>query len=197
MNYKSISIVGVDGAGKSSIIEKLGQTLGEEKVCVQYMGARLWETSFAKKYHENKSKHTIISPLLVIVSFIYEMFHRVNKYKGCGKLVVFDRYVDEQILLRKGKAGFKKELQYFIFKLFLGVVFHKPNLYFYLTCPIEVSVSRKNDITTEKEIEGLKSNKTMLDGYYLHHINTTVIDTSKYSQGETLDIILNKIAPLL
>ena len=197
MNYKSICIVGVDGAGKSSVIEKIKMRLGEERVSVQYMGSREWETAFAKKYHEiifsSRAKH----PILVILSYIYEMYHRVEKHKGTNKLVVFDRYVDEQVLIRKKqRGGINKKVIVVLYTVFLQWLFHKPDAYFYLTCPVEVSVRRKDDISSEKEIQSLRNNKTMLDNYYMKKENVTVIDTSIYNQEETLNIILRGITNL-
>ena len=186
MRYNSICVAGVDGTGKSSTIDMLKEQLGEDCVCVQYMGARLWETSVAQKYIGasvlpkcNKIKMEVMR----IYALIYEMYYRVYKHRKTDKIVVFDRYASEQSIFREANSkGIFGKTASFFYTFFLLWLFPKPDLTFYLECPIEVSISRKTDINSKEEIEGLKRNKKLLDDFYENRHKVIVFDTSKDGQ---------------
>lgn len=190
MKYKSICIVGVDGTGKSSTIEKLQNLLGEDNVTVQYMGARLWETNLAKRNVEVQVHSFPLRAIMYTYSYVYEMYHRVFKHNKSSNIVVFDRYAYEHVYLRENEDnGFINRITNAIFRFFLIDIFPKPNLTFYLFCPIEISISRKGDIESNDEKEALIRNKRCLDNCYLHKKGVRVIDTSIHTQ----DVVLNRI----
>ena len=195
MKIKSICVVGVDGTGKSSIVESLRKTIGDDKTIVQYMGSRQWESPLAIKYLTNGRKGGgVVKNLMTIVAFIYEMYYRVLKHRKESRLVIFDRYVDEKILSFKNKkGGLSHKVILFLYLFFLKWFFHKPRFSFYLTCPLEVSFERKTDIETEYEKQKLKITKEFLDVYYGEKEKTRVIDTSLLSQEETLRIIMETL----
>lgn len=186
MKYRSICIAGVDGTGKSTTIDLIRQQMGEENICVQYMGARKWETKNALKYIGDEASPKGLKFKLVVMgaySRIYEMYHRIYKHNGSGKIVVFDRYANEQALFRRaGSKGMYGRVMSFIYSIFLLWLFPKPDITFYLKCSIDASISRKSDINTKEEIEGLKRNKRLLDKYYENRKNVYILDTSKESQ---------------
>lgn len=197
MKHKFICVTGVDGTGKSSTIDLLKDIIGEDQVCVQYMGARLWETPVAQKYIGasilpkcNKVKLEVMR----IFALIYEMYYRINKHRKSNKIIIFDRYASEQAIFRKANAkGIYGKTSSLFYTFFLYKIFPKPNYTFYLECPIEVSINRKSDINTKEEIAGLKRNKELLDNYYKNRRDVIVVDTSKGSQEEIADKILNII----
>ena len=195
MKIKSICVVGVDGTGKSSIVESLRKTIGDDKTIVQYMGSRQWESPLAIKYLTNGRKGGgVVKNLMTIIAFIYEMYYRVLKHRKESRLVIFDRYVDEKILSFKNKkGGLSHMVILFLYLFFLKWLFHKPCFSFYLTCPLEVSFERKTDIETEYEKQKLKKTKEFLDVYYGEREKTRVIDTSLFSQEETLRIIMETL----
>lgn len=190
MNYKSVCIVGVDGTGKTSTVEMLSSSLGAERTVVQYMGARQWETPMAKKYVENNSAHGMLNTIRWLYAYIHEMYYRANKYRNEKKLVIFDRYAYEHVVSREQlDLGWKGNLVLAILRFFLVEMFPKPNLTFYLICPIDISIKRKADITSQDEVDALKNDKRILDSLYIGKQDVEVIDTNINSQSEVLEIM--------
>ena len=191
-SFKSISIVGVDGTGKSSTISLLQDKIGIDKSCVQYMGARLWETELMQKYTE---KLPTKNPFVVVVymyAYIREMYHRYNKYKGDDRIVIFDRYAFEHgLFLKEDAKGFKGHLMASILQFAFVRLYPRPSLSVYLTCPIEVTLQRKSDIKTHKEIEAVKKGKDILDKYYSTYPGVVVMDTSKKDQESIVEEIFH------
>jgi len=197
MNYRSICIAGVDGTGKSSTIDKLVERLGKDNVCVQYMGSRLWETEIAKKYLSDDPPSGLKKPLWIVMRVyaqIKEMYHRIRKYNNTTKLVIFDRYAYEKAVLdRSFASNLIQRIVAIVDKIFLEWFFPAPDFTFYLTCPLEISISRKSDINTNEEIIGLRINKNSLDKYYGNRRNVMVLDTSTNTQ----EMIVAKIMKLV
>ena len=193
MKLKSICIVGVDGTGKSSLVQMLTKSLGEEDAVVQYMGLKDWETNMGKKFLTVKKKQGLYIYIMRILSIFVEMHHRVYKHRGGNKIVIFDRYVDERILSRQqSKKGSKSDVLNLIYKIFFLHLFYRPSLTFYLECPIECSVKRKDDIISEADIQNLRKNKFAYDAYYKGMKDVITIDTSTTGQEETLKIVLSE-----
>lgn len=198
MNFKSICIAGVDGTGKSSTVKNLCKIIGKEKSVVQYMGARQWESRLGIKYFVEDYYSGPFKPIMWVVSYIYEMYYRYYKHKGEGKIVIFDRYAFEHAVFRSDvENGFKGKLYSFIFKLAFLWFYPKPNKTFYLICPLEVSLSRKSDITTKQEIASLERNKRILDDFYQRRKGVVVIDTTKENEESVISHIMSEIGLLI
>lgn len=190
MKNKSVCIVGVDGAGKSSTIEKLVKRLGETNSCVQYMGSRQWETQLARNNVEKQIHRFPVRAIMFVYSYIYEMYYRVLKHRKSKKIVIFDRYAYEQVYIREASTrGLRDKLNNFIFRVFLLWFFPRPDITFYLVCPLEVSMKRKTDIITQDDIDSLVRNKECLDRCYLNKKGVYVIDTSVVEQSDVVNII--------
>ncbi len=195
MRIKSICLVGVDGTGKSSMVEKLQEYYGKERAVVQYMGSRLWETPIAKKYLDGGRKGgSPFNKLMGILSLLYEMNYRVNKHRREKRIVIFDRYVDEKVLSFKSKkGGLNHKLILVLYTIFFKVFFYRPKITFYLTCPIEVSFQRKSDIVTDYEKQKLLRTKQILDNYYINRSDVVTIDSYKQNQEEVFNTILMEL----
>ena len=195
--FKSISVVGVDGTGKSSTISLLQEKIGKDRSCIQYMGARLWETELILKYREKLPTKNPFIVLVYMYAYIREMYHRYYKYKGDSRIVIFDRYAFEHGLFAEENAkGFKGHLMAAILKFAFVNLYPKPSLTVYLTCPIEVTLQRKSDITTPKEIEAVKRGKEILDRFYTTCPGVVVMDTSIKNQESIVEDIYNNLITL-
>ena len=119
---------------------------------------------------------------------------RVRKHDGSKKIVIFDRYVDEQVLqFKKYKLRLPGKIMQALYKRTFGPNFYRPTISFYMTCNLEVSISRKDDINTPQDIERLKLNKTLMDDFYKGKAGVVTIDTSNISIEDTLQIIFKKM----
>lgn len=189
IKYDSICVVGVDGTGKSTIVRMVTEMFANNASVVQYMGQKNWETGFAKLFAEHPLKILrLVRPIAVIVEYYY----RVYKHNGSKRVVIFDRYVDELIISLRDEAEWKRRIVARIYKLFLGNRFYHPTVTFYLTCDVEISLCRKDDIESEEQIKALKKIKGKLDEYYINEKNV-VIDTGLNSIENTLNIIRNRL----
>ncbi len=189
IKYDSICVVGVDGTGKSTIVRMVTEMFANNASVVQYMGQKNWETGFAKLFAEHPLKIIrLVRPIAVIVEYYY----RVYKHNGSKRVVIFDRYVDELIISLRDEAEWKRRIVARIYKLFLGNRFYHPTVTFYLTCDVEISLCRKDDIESEEQIKALKKIKGKLDEYYINEKNV-VIDTGLNSIENTLNIIRNRL----
>lgn len=180
-NNNNIVIQGVDGTGKSSTILELSKIMGRN-VSVQYMGRKHWETKFATRRFQKKKKGNL-SPILNIISLYVEMFKRVSKNLTKNRVIIYDRYPSEIYLQEK---GIKKK----VLKILFETLFFKPKYSFYLTCPIDVSVERKSDITSAELVEKLKKKKLSFDQYIRMKNKARVLDTYTLSQDEVINMII-------
>lgn len=76
MQLLSVCITGVDGTGKSTVVRRLHDLLGNEKSVVQYMGMKSWETKAGEKYLQREI-HTYKDKIAYIYAQIRELRHRV------------------------------------------------------------------------------------------------------------------------
>lgn len=194
MSFKSICIVGVDGTGKSSTINCLAEKLSQDDSCIQYMGARLWETKLFKKYNEKLPTKNPFIVLIHTLAYIREMYHRYYKHKKDKNVVIFDRYAYEHALLREATdSGIKGKVLAFVYRMAFVWLYPKPGITVYLICPVETSLSRKSDISTKEQVDAFKNGKEILDDYYLNQKKVLVIDTSINQQGQVVDLILQDV----
>lgn len=191
MDVQSICVIGVDGTGKSSIVEMLVSSLGEEKCVSQYMGMKLWETKLAKRFFAEE-KRNVFYKLFRVYVVIHELRYRVYKHRAEKRIIVFDRYADEQILYKKRNQNRKNRMISLIYKFFLKDHFYQPTLVVYLFCDFACSLARKDDITSEEDISRLEQTKRLLDEYYKENA-ALVIDTTDIGIDEVYHRIIGKM----
>lgn len=190
---KSICILGVDGTGKSSLVKKIVETIGHDKAVVQYMGSKQWETKMAIYYHK-PGKKTMIRSLLCSLSVIFDMYYRVYKHVFKNKVIVFDRYVDELFInleMEEGRA--RSRMKKKMYSFFFGKFFYRPSVTFYLTCPADISISRKDDIVTREDAAKLIDRKNIYDHFYKRKPSVITIDTGKNDLKQTLCTVMSAI----
>lgn len=190
--FVSVCITGVDGTGKSTIVKRLSDYFGNEKSEIQYMGSKNWETRLAEKYLSQPGEtYSLTEKIYGKLILIFEMYKRVYKHEGSDKLIIFDRYVDEQALwYRIEKTTVKGRLVQLLYTFIFTKCFYRPTITVYLMCDVSVSAERKDDINGLSGMDDLKKVKNVFDNYYIPQKNVVKIDTSRTGLEDTVDIIL-------
>lgn len=179
---KTVAILGVDGTGKSSVINLLSQKLGS-RCLVQYMGCRDFGSKTLDKI-ELKERHNALDKLLKIL-IIYKCFwNRYLKSTRSQKIVLFDRYVHEVFINSLHTTCHPAQI---LVNLLYRVLFPMPLVMVYLFCPVEISLSRKDDIV---DVSRFKNMKDRFDQYFLHDKRILSINTAEHKPEEIADAIL-------
>lgn len=183
----SFAILGVDGTGKSSTIEKLKDYYGND-VIVQYMGFRSYTSNLAKKWATNKAPRVRVpgvNLLMQQLSCYHEMLIRYRQaQKSASKLVLFDRYAWEAN--DNARNGLVRAISWVFFKL----LFPKPDHIIYLYCPTDVSLTRKDDID---DVNGFIKMKERIDSIYMGQPTALILDTSKDNIETVVDKVITYI----
>jgi thymidylate kinase len=136
-----ISLMGVDGSGKTTLAKQLNKIFKKSK----YLHLKPYilfqdRRTTIKNPHSQKKSTTILS-LLRLLSWLisYKIFFYKKKNK---KIYIFDRYVHDILIdpLRY-KHGLSQKSTKFILKFF-----PKPNLWIFLNPPLKNIISRKSEL---------------------------------------------------
>ena len=181
----NICVLGVDGAGKTSTIDELNNVLGA-RTQIQYMGFRDHITRLAKKRLNDKpvkKMSGILSKAVKLTAAYFEMWYRIIIHWTKDYKVIYDRYAWEIYI---NSRGFVRIVNTVFFKY----LFPKPKHIFYLYCPTEESLNRKDDILNKEDFAAMKAR---FDREYINSRHVISIDTSKNSLEQTLDIIIENL----
>ena len=165
-----IALLGVDGAGKSTIIKNLSN----ENIKVIYMGFR--DFKFQKFIDKlNKNKITLFFQHFIVYIENLFRYKKALQYEKEGFNVVFDRYplVDYQVA-SKGS--------YFFYKLFYKHFFPKPDKLVLIVGDEEEIYQRKPELTKE-EIKDIQNKLKELN------IFDKIIVNKTGKLGETLKVL--------
>ena len=173
---RTIAIVGIDGSGKSTTIESLQKTI-PDKLRIQYMGNKDFKSKLAKTY-TYKNHKLIALPITYLA-----MWSRIISGLTKPQITIFDRYSWETYYLASRPA---KPLFFFPY-FFLPP---KPKLVYYLHCPLETSLARKDDIDDKQQFALMKQ-KT--DTFYKNRRNIVSFDTATIPTAKIVDRILNDL----
>ena len=180
---KSICILGVDGTGKTSLTTALKEYFGQS-ADIQYMGLHSCETSYARsRYNTENHRYEFLSVLKNFAALYLEMWYRIVCHWPTRKIIIYDRYSWEIMLKYKG-------VKRTITKLFLKTLFPKPKYVFYLYCPVEISLSRKNDI---ESIVEFRDTKKEYDLNFMHSKKIISIDTGSTDLAALMEQILKAL----
>lgn len=165
---KLISFLGIDGSGKSTIIDIVSKDFGYKTI---YLGDR--SIKFSKLYQIKWLK-----PLSIFIQYFEKLF-RVGYWKFLtfrGKNIITDRYYFEF----RGNS-FKSKIYGFLYnKLFI-----KPDLAIVFYNDADVILSRKKEVT-KKEIENFNKN-----------IDKLPFENMMKIKNDSLDDTLNQILKVL
>jgi thymidylate kinase len=178
---KTIAILGVDGTGKSTVIDKLSNKL-YDRCFVQYMGYRSFENPKIEMI-QKKTDRTRWDTLYRIWLIYLCYWKRYNNAVNSEKIVLFDRYVHEIYINAK---GFYRLLYTFLYKY----LYPKPKRIVYLYCSSEISFKRKSDIL---DPAAFKAMKKRFDDIFLNNKDCLCLNTEKQTADEIVEIILNSI----
>lgn len=184
-----VAFIGVDGAGKSTVVNSLLDYYKDD-ASIQYFGFRNYVTDIAKKRFDCKGNKKNIPFISSFVSIIIQYYDMVVRYKQVmrttSKLKIFDRYVWEAY--ENADTIMTRLLYQILYKLLFpgvdGVV--------YLYCPEEISLQRKDDIDNKQQFIAKKRH---IDSIYLKKNNVKKIDTYATSKenvmGESVSFIFS------
>lgn len=181
---KTIAIIGVDGSGKSTLINQLQERLGEKAV-TKYMGSVRFEDKRIEEYAKKKSLSII--GVIRMQLLTYKCFW--DRYKSAvksNKIVLFDRYVNERYINASGKYKVMNTILY-------KYLFPKPSYIFYLYCSAETSLKRKDDIPDKSVFIAMKNR---FDDYYLDTKNCFCLNSDTHRAEELTDLAYNHILKL-
>lgn len=177
---RTIAIIGVDGTGKSTLINNLLNKLGN-KIVTKYMGSVRFEDKRIAEL-ETKGSLSYIEAIKLHLLTYKCFWERYRTAIRKDNIVLFDRYVHERYINAKGKY---KILNTILYRL----LFPKPSHVIYIYCSVETSLSRKNDIL---DPVAFKNMKTRFDKFFLNKKNYC-INSDTHNIEEITEIVCNYI----
>lgn len=181
MKHKTIAILGIDGSGKSTVIENVSMRL-KDKCVVKYMGSRSYEDKVLELLL-NKPKHSPIEMIRLIYLRYRCFWKRYNDAVSTGKIVLFDRYIHEIFLNSIGKMRFIDTILY-------KYLFPTPSSLIYLYCSAEESLRRKDDIP---DADVFREMKKRFDNYFLNDNDCLCLSSEEHNPQELADIVYKYI----
>lgn len=181
MNKRTIAILGVDGSGKSTAVELVGNHYGDDCVVV-YMGFRRFEDPRIEQL-QKKENRNIIDNLRVLLLTYRCFWLRYNNALKKKKLVLFDRYTHEGYINASGRF---KGLRVLLFRY----LFPKPSKMVYLHCSVEESLMRKDDITNKEIFIAMKKR---FDDFFFQRDGVLCLDSGILGREDIANSIIKFI----
>src|SRR6056300_966365 len=185
-----VSFMGVDGSGKSTLIELLRKKLKNKFRKIKYIHLRPYLILLDKstvQSNPHKSKKTLpillnffrILYWLIIYRFFFYLFGN-----NSNQLIIFDRYAHDLMI---DPIRYKFNLPINIAKFILDL-FPNPNLWIVVNAPIKVLEKRKKELPT-KELK--RQIRTYLN-FAKQRKNSIIVNTNNSVQS-SLSLILKKL----
>ena len=171
-----ISFMGVDGSGKSTLIDLITKKFKNKYKNIKYIHLRpylfLTDKSITNANpHYNKPRSQFISLLQILTWLLIYKFFFFFRLKEKNQLIIFDRYAHDLLI---DKIRYRFSLSDKLTKFILSL-FPEPHLWIVLKAPIKLIEKRKKELS----IKELKRQMKLYINFSNNRKNSLLLNTSK------------------